>query len=131
MNKKFKILLSLSVFLITSCAPPPGGDASFLSSVGPFLPFGLIIILFYFLIIRPQNKQQKQRELMLKNLKQSDKILTNGGIIGKIIEIKQEDIILLEISKGVQINVKREFINSLLNGNIGNFVRRTHVSFCA
>tara|TARA_Y100000817_G_C16548956_1_gene407900 strand:- start:14 stop:388 length:375 start_codon:yes stop_codon:yes gene_type:complete len=114
MNKKFKILLSLSVFLITSCAPPPGGDASFLSSVGPFLPFGLIIILFYFLIIRPQNKQQKQRELMLKNLKQSDKILTNGGIIGKIIEIKQEDIILLEISKGVQINVKREFINSLL-----------------
>lgn len=114
MNKKFKILLSLSVLLITSCAPPPGGDASFLSSVGPFLPFGLIIILFYFLIIRPQNKQQKQRELMLKNLKQSDKILTNGGIIGKIIEIKQEDIILLEISKGVQINVKREFINSLL-----------------
>ena len=114
MNKKFKILLSLSVFLITSCAPPPGGDASFLSSVGPFLPFGLIIILFYFLIIRPQNKQQKQRELMLKNLKQSDKILTNGGIIGKIIEIKQEDIILLEISKGVQINVKRDFINSLL-----------------
>tara|TARA_B100002051_G_C16473112_1_gene504263 strand:- start:133 stop:507 length:375 start_codon:yes stop_codon:yes gene_type:complete len=114
MNKKFKILLSLSVFLITSCAPPPGGDASFLSSVGPFLPFGLIIILFYFLIIRPQNKQQKQRELMLKNLKQSDKILTNGGIIGKIIEIKQDDIILLEISKGVQINVKREFINSLL-----------------
>ena len=114
MNKKFKILLSFTVFLITSCAPPPGGDASFLSSVGPFLPFGLIIILFYFLIIRPQNKQQKQRELMLKNLKQSDKILTNGGIIGKIIEIKQEDIILLEISKGVQINVKREFINSLL-----------------
>ena len=114
MNKKFKILLSFTVFLITSCAPPPGGDASFLSSVGPFLPFGLIIILFYFLIIRPQNKQQKQRELMLKNLKQSDKILTNGGIIGKIIEIKQDDIILLEISKGVQINVKREFINSLL-----------------
>ena len=114
MNKKFKILLSLTVFLTTSCAPPPGGDASFLSSVGPFLPFGLIIILFYFLIIRPQNKQQKQRELMLKNLKQSDKILTNGGIIGKIIEIKQEDIILLEISKGVQINDKREFINSLL-----------------
>ena len=114
MNKKFKILLSLSVFLITSCAPTPGGDASFLSSVWPFLPFGLIIILFYFLIIRPQNKQQKQRELMLKNLKQSDKILTNGWIIGKIIELKEEDIILLEISKGVQINVKREFINSLL-----------------
>ena len=114
MNKQFKFLLFSSLFLITSCAPPPGGDSSFLSSVGPFLPFGLIIILFYFLIIRPQNKQQKQRELMLKNLKQSDKILTNGGIIGKIIEIKEEDIILLEISKGVHINVKREFINSLL-----------------
>ena len=114
MNKQFKFLLFFSLFLITSCAPPPGGDSSFLSSVGPFLPFGLIIILFYFLIIRPQNKQQKQRELMLKNLKQSDKILTNGGIIGKIIEIKEEDIILLEISKGVHINVKREFINSLL-----------------
>ncbi len=106
--------LLISPILLTSCAPPPGGNTSFMGSVGPFLPFILIIILFYFLIIRPQNKQQRERREMLKNLKKGESVLTNGGIIGKILDILDDDIILLEISKGVQIKIKRDFVNSLL-----------------
>ena len=114
MNNLSKLLTLFSLIFFVSCAPPPGGDSSFLSSVGPFLPFGFIIILFYFLIIRPQNKQQKQRNIMLNNLKRSDNVLTNGGIIGKIIDIQDGDILSLEIAKGVHIKIKREFVNSLL-----------------
>ena len=106
--------LLISSILLTSCAPPPGRNTSFMGSVGPFLPFILIIILFYFLIIRPQNKQQRERREMLKNLKKGESVLTNGGIIGKILDILDDDIILLEISKGVQIKIKRDFVNSLL-----------------
>ena len=81
---------------------------------GPFLPFGLIIILFYFLIIRPQNKQQRERDNMLKALKKGDNVITNGGIIGKVLDVLEKDILVIEISKGVQIKIKREFINSLI-----------------
>src|SRR6056300_23167 len=110
-NNIFIILITLST---VSCAPPPGSDGSFLASVGPFLPFGLIIILFYFLIIRPQNKQQRERDNMLKALKKGDNVITNGGIIGKVVDVLEKDVLVVEISKGVQIKIKREFINSLI-----------------
>ena len=75
------------MLFLVSCAPPPSeGDAGLLGIVGPFLPFALIIVIFYFLIIRPQGKQQKEREGMLNSLKKGDQILTRGGIIGKILE---------------------------------------------
>lgn len=76
--KKNNIIIILITLTIVSCAPPPGSDGSFLASVGPFLPFGLIIILFYFLIIRPQNKQQRERDNMLKALKNARKLFNKG-----------------------------------------------------
>ena len=83
--------------------------------IGPFLPFVLIIILFYFLIIRPQSKQQNAREDMLKSLKKGTNIITNGGILVKIIDILDDDILVVEISKGVNIKIKRDFVNSLVD----------------
>ena len=112
--KKNNMIIILITLSIVSCAPPPSSDGSFLASVGPFLPFGLIIILFYFLIIRPQNKQQRERDNMLKALKKGDNVITNGGIIGKVLDVLEKDILVIEISKGVQIKIKREFINSLI-----------------
>ncbi|MEC9381951.1 MAG: preprotein translocase subunit YajC [Thermodesulfobacteriota bacterium] len=112
-KKLLYIYFSCMIFLV-SCAPPPSeGGGGVLGIVGPFLPFAFIIILFYFLIIRPQGKQQKERETMLNSLKKGDEILTNGGIIGKIIDINDSDIFTLEISKGVNIKIKKEFINSI------------------
>lgn len=111
-KKSFLKLFGI-ILLIVSCAPPPSeGEGSLLSVVGPFLPFALIILLFYFLIIRPQRKQQKTRDNMLKSLRKGDSLVTNGGILGKIVDI-HDDILVLEISKGVNIKIKREFINSV------------------
>lgn len=51
---------------------------------------------------------------MLKALKKGDNVITNGGIIGKVLDVLEKDILVIEISKGVQIKIKREFINSLI-----------------
>lgn len=60
---------------------------------GSFMPllfqFGLIFLIFYFLIIRPQQKQRKRHEEALRNLKKGDRIVTGGGIIGEVVHIKQ------------------------------------------
>ena len=111
-KKSFLKLFGI-ILLIVSCSPPPSeGGGSLLGVVGPFLPFALIILLFYFLIIKPQRKQQKTRDSMLKSLRKGDSLVTNGGILGKIVDI-HDDVLVLEISKGVNIKIKREFINSI------------------
>ena len=116
MRKTKKLFFTLfgTIFLIVSCAPPPSnGETSLLGSIGPFLPFALIILLFYFLIIRPQGKQRKERDLMLSSLKKGTNILTNGGIFGKIIDVLDDSVLLIEISKGVNIKIKKDFVNSV------------------
>lgn len=64
----------------------PGGGSTFM----PLLfQFGLIFLIFYFLIIRPQQKQRKRHEEALRNLTKGDRIVTGGGIIGEVVHIKQ------------------------------------------
>lgn len=77
------------------------GSGSMLMSV---LPFGLIILIFYFFIIRPQNKKQKETEKMLSALKKGDKIVTVGGIHGVISSTKEKTVIVK-----VDDNTKIEF----------------------
>ena len=72
-----------------------------------------IILLFYFLIIRPQGRQRKERNLMLGSLKKGTNILTNGGVFGKIIDVLDDDVFLIEVSKGVNIKIKKDFVNSV------------------
>ncbi|HDN59662.1 MAG: preprotein translocase subunit YajC [Candidatus Neomarinimicrobiota bacterium] len=76
-----------------------------------FLPFLLIILVMYFLMIRPQAKKQKEKQMMLQSLQPGDEVMTIGGIIGKIEGIKEkENIIILKISKDVKIQVSRSAI---------------------
>ncbi len=77
--------LPLSVFpaLMT---PAQGGQ----SSLAPFLlQLGLIVAIFYFLLIRPQQKQRKQHEQALANLKKGDEVVTGGGVVGEVVHIKE------------------------------------------
>ena len=84
------------------------------SPITAILPFVLIFVLFYFLILRPQQKQQKSKQELLKNLKRGDMVLTTGGIYGKILNIV-EDVVTLEIAKGVSVRVARGGISGLGN----------------
>ncbi|MCI0455303.1 MAG: preprotein translocase subunit YajC [Candidatus Dadabacteria bacterium] len=109
------LVLTISLWLI-GCPLQPGGEGVGGSPITAILPFVLIFVLFYFLILRPQQKQQRQKQDMLKNLKRGDMVITTGGIYGKILNIA-EDVVTLEIAKGVSVRVVRVSISGL--GNSG------------
>lgn len=77
------------------------------------LPFILIFVIFYLLLIRPQMKQQKKKQIMLKELVKGDKVITVGGLHGTIEGIKEkEEILILKIADNVKVNVSRSAVTS-------------------
>lgn len=109
-NKHIIATLGVAFFSIAGCAPSgtEGGGSPL-----AFLPFILIFVVFYFLILRPQQKQGKERKKMLSDLKRGDDIITSGGIYGKITNVSEDDIITLEIAKGLSIRISRSGIAGL------------------
>ena len=79
-----------------------------------FLPLILIFVVFWFLLIRPQQKKIKQHKEMVKNLKRGDKIITTGGLIGNIIKINEKSEITLEISDNVQVQLAPGMVSELI-----------------
>lgn len=86
------------------------GSGSMLMSV---LPFGLIILIFYFFIIRPQNKKQKETEKMLNALKKGDKVITVGGIHGVVSSTKEKTVIV-KVDDNCKIEFNRSAISSVV-----------------
>ena len=91
-------------------APPQGAEAGPGGIITSFLPFIAVILIFYFLIIRPQNKKRKETERMLGSLKKGDKVVTIGGIHGIIQSVKDTTVIVK-----VDDNVKLEFLRSAIS----------------
>ena len=79
---------------------------------GMFIPIILIYIIFYFILIRPQRKEQKQHKVMLANLKKNDEVITTGGIHGTIVNIK-ENTFMLRVDDNVRIEVNKSAIATL------------------
>jgi preprotein translocase subunit YajC len=84
-----------------------GGDGGMLMSL---LPFVLIFVIMYFLILRPQQKRVKQHAEMVKNVRRGDTVVTNGGLIGKITKVIDDDQIEIEIADDVRIRQMRSMI---------------------
>ena len=78
-----------------------------------FLPLVVIFIVFYFLLIRPQSKKQKEHKEMISSLIVGNEVITAGGILGRIVEIK-EQYVHIEISEGVRVKVQRHTIGALM-----------------
>ena len=86
------------------------------SGIGQFIPLILIFVIFYFFLIRPQQKKAKEHKLMCENLKRGDKVLTSGGIIGTVERIMDNDKVEIQISDNVNVEMVRSTgIQSLLN----------------
>ena len=86
------------------------------SGIGQFIPLILIFVIFYYFLIRPQQKKAKEHKLMVQNLKRGDKIVTSGGIVGSIERIIDNDKVEVSISDDVKVEVIRATgIQSLLN----------------
>ena len=90
-------------------------DAKAVSPLVGFLPLIIIFGIFYFLLILPQQKKQKAHQVMLQNLRQGDKVVTIGGIFGKIVSIRGE-VITLEIANQVRVEITRSGISRRVEG---------------
>ena len=85
------------------------------SGFAQFIPLILIFVIFYFFLIRPQQKKVKDHKLMVSALKRGDQVVTSGGIVGKVERILGDDKVDLSIAENVNIQVVQSTIQSLLN----------------
>ena len=88
-----------------------GGD---MGALGSFLPLILIFVVFYFLLIRPQQKKQKSHREMLSALHRGDRIVTGGGLIGTVTKILSDTELTVEISEGVRVRVMRGMVSDII-----------------
>ena len=84
------------------------------SNFAQFIPLVLIFVIFYFFLIRPQQKRVREHKEMVKNLKRGDEVITSGGIIGKVDRVYEDDKLEIEISDGVKVNVIKNTVQSHL-----------------
>lgn len=87
----------------------PGAEAGG-NPIGAFVPLILMFGIFYFLLIRPQQKKAKQHKEMLSALKRGDYVLTGGGIYGRIQEI-DGDVLVVEVAENIRLRVNRSFVS--------------------
>ena len=86
------------------------------AGIGQFIPLILIFVIFYFFLIRPQQKKVKEHKAMVQSLKRGDKVVTSGGIIGRVERVMENDKAEIEISDNVKVEVIRSTgIQGLLN----------------
>ena len=86
------------------------------SGIGQFIPLILIFVIFYFFLIRPQQKKAKEHKLMVQNLKRGDQVVTSGGIIGTVERVMDNDKAEVMISDNVKVEIIRSTgIQGLLN----------------
>lgn len=97
-------------YAAAGAAPKPGSSGQ--SLMVSMIPFVFVIAIFYVLLIRPQQKRQRQHQDMLSQLKKGDKVITTSGIIGTVIGVK-EKVVVLRIADNVKVEFLRTAISSV------------------
>jgi preprotein translocase subunit YajC len=82
------------------------------SALGGLLPLLLIFVIFYFMLIRPQQKRFKQHQQLVSGLKKGDEVVTAGGILGKVTALEGDDHIVVQIAPGVEVKIVKSTISS-------------------
>lgn len=103
------------VLLVIGMAGQSGANAQQSNPLLGFLPLVLILVIMYFLMLRPQAKKQKEHREMLSKLEKGDKVVTAGGIFGTIAGIKEkENTVILKVADNVKIEITRSSIAQVL-----------------
>ncbi len=87
-----------------------GGDGGMLVQL---LPFVMIFVIMYFLILRPQQKRVKSHQEMVKNIRRGDTVVTSGGMVGKVTKVVDNDVVEVEIADGVRIRQMRQMLTDV------------------
>ena len=101
------------MFATPAYAQAAGGGAA--GALGSFVPLILIFAIMYFLLIRPQQKKVKEHRAMVEALRRGDRVVTQGGVIGKVSKVKDDGEIEVEIAEGVRVQVVRSTIAQVLS----------------
>ena len=102
----------MSLTLAAAAPAAPGGAAAFIMQIFPFL---LIFIIFYFLMIRPQQKRVKEHQAMIAAVKKGDEVITAGGIRARVTRVVDEREAEVEIAPGVKVRVVKSTLSQVLN----------------
>jgi preprotein translocase subunit YajC len=96
---------------------PTSGLQSYMqdSTLMNFAPLVLIFLIFYFLLIRPQVKKQKEQQALINSVKKGDKVIIAGGIVGTFVKEEGNDVVEVELSQGVRIKALKQTITSIVN----------------
>lgn len=105
--------MSLLSFFIPEALAENGAAASQDPGLMGFLPLVILVVIFYFLLIRPQSKRAKEHRNMVSSLSKGDEVVTNGGLLGRIADL-DENFVTLEVADNVQVRVQRNAIGSLM-----------------
>lgn len=97
---------------IIAAASSPGGLTALIVNLAPIL---VVILIFYFLVIAPANKQRKQTQEMLAALKKGDRVITSGGIHGQVQSV-EEDVVHVRIADNVKIKLSRSAVAAVIDG---------------
>lgn len=89
----------------------PAGGFDFMA----FLPLVVIFVIFYFLLIRPQQRKMKSHQALLGAIRRGDRVVTSGGIIGTVTKIISDQELRLEIAEGVEVRIVRSMISDVLS----------------
>ncbi len=102
---------SISSFFVSDALAQAGGQGQG-SMIGLIFPIALLAI-FYFLMIRPQQKRAKEHKAMVENLKKGDEVVTNGGLLGRISEVG-DNFVLVEAAEGVNLKVQKQSVAGVM-----------------
>ena len=86
-----------------------------MDAFGQFIPLILIFAIMYFLLIRPQQKKVKQHKAMVTALRRGDQVVTQGGLIGKVVKVKEDNELEVELAEGVKVRVVQSTIAQVLS----------------
>ena len=100
---------------IVAMAPPPGGEGgSQNSSIFMFVWLGLMVALFYFMLIRPQKRREKERQALLGAVKTGDRVLFGGGFLGTVANVKDKTLIV-KIADNVKVEIVRGSVSQVID----------------
>jgi preprotein translocase subunit YajC len=102
------------MLISTAYAQGVGGLFDSSNAMVQFLPLVLIFVVFYFMLIRPQQKKQKDHRAMLETLRRGDRVVTGGGIIGTVNRVASPEEVEVDIAQGVRVRVLRSTISTVL-----------------
>ncbi len=102
------------MFASPAYAQEAGGAGAMGGLVG-IIPFILMFVIFYFLLIRPQQKRMKEHRMMVENLRRGDQIVSAGGMIGKVTKVMEDDEVEVQVADGVKIRLVKSTVSAVLS----------------